>query len=500
MRKLLLFGFLLIVNTLMNAQRPIITKWNTKINNVNSKEITIYTEGAYTYTYIKADDASVTGSGSGNDGITTIDFPQIGEYVVSIKPAGFFKFNSGNYKLIELSQWGDVNWNTNLQYMFSGCYYLKITATDIPNFSNITSMYYMFNQCSALTSIPGMNSWNTSNVTDMTGMFINCSQFNQNIGNWDVSKVNNMSSMFKGASSFNQHIGNWDTSNVTSMYSMFESASSFNQPVGNWNVSNVTNMSHMFSQSYLFNQPIDSWDVSNVTDMSLMFYLTAFNQPIGNWDVGNVEMMTAMFLLAESFNQPLANWNVEKVKNMSYMFGNTSFNQDLGNWNIKSINTTDSQFGASSLQGIFSNSSMDCQNYMKTFKGWAQNPDTPNDQRLSAQGVRYGTDGQIYRDVLINNKGWFISEDLYSETCNSSLAATDIENRGILLYPNPVKDILNFSEEVSNIKITDLSGKIVTQISANGKSVNFANLAKGVYVISAVTKSGGTVSRKIVKE
>ncbi len=80
------------------------------------------------------------------------------------------------------------------------------------------------------------------------------------------------------------------------------------------------------------------------------------------------------------------------------------------------------------------------------------------------------------------------------------MSVMDIDKSNISVYPNPVKGLLNFSEEVSNVKITDVSGRTVKHISATGKSVNVADLAKGTYIISAVTKSGETVSKKIVKE
>lgn len=79
--------------------------------------------------------------------------------------------------------------------------------------------------------------------------------------------------------------------------------------------------------------------------------------------------------------------------------------------------------------------------------------------------------------------------------------ATDEKNLSkINVYPNPVRETLYFSEEVSNIKITDISGRMVKYISTVEKSVNILNLAKGVYIISGTTKSGETVSKKIVKE
>lgn len=69
----------------------------------------------------------------------------------------------------------------------------------------------------------------------------------------------------------------------------------------------------------------------------------------------------------------------------------------------------------------------------------------------------------------------------------------------IQLYPNPVKNLLNFSEEVSNVKITDLSGRIIKQISAKGKTADVSTLPKGVYIITAINKDG-TVNEKFIKE
>lgn len=76
----------------------------------------------------------------------------------------------------------------------------------------------------------------------------------------------------------------------------------------------------------------------------------------------------------------------------------------------------------------------------------------------------------------------------------------DSSNKAISLYPNPVKSIANFSEEVSNIKITDLTGRTVKQIPASAKSVNVATLEKGNYIITGTTKAGNTVTKKLVKE
>lgn len=76
----------------------------------------------------------------------------------------------------------------------------------------------------------------------------------------------------------------------------------------------------------------------------------------------------------------------------------------------------------------------------------------------------------------------------------------DPANKAIVLYPNPVTSIFNLSEEVSNITIADISGRTVKQIPDSAKSVDVSNLENGTYIITATTKAGHTITKKLVKE
>lgn len=105
--------------------------------------------------------------------------------------------------------------------------------------------------------------------------------------------------------------------------------------------------------------------------------------------------------------------------------------------------------------------------------------------------------------------GWFTSYKTVDQwhitrlNTAGTLSVTDADIRkqeGIALYPNPVKQTLYFSEEVSGVRITDLSGKTVARPSGTVTSVETASLEKGVYVVTAITRTGKTVSSKIVKE
>ncbi len=184
----------------------------------------------------------------------------------------------------------------------------------------------------------------TSGITDMSELFMEQTNFNEDIIYWDVSEVEDMSRMFFSAERFNQPIGNWDVSSVISMAAMFE-RSNFNQPIGNWDVSSVTSMGYMFFLSK-FNQPLASWNVSNVSNMEAMFQASPFNQIIENWDVSNVNHMDRMFQ-STKFDQPIEKWDVSNVTNMTAMFWTSEFNQPIGNWDVSSVTKMDQMFYAS---------------------------------------------------------------------------------------------------------------------------------------------------------
>lgn len=88
----------------------------------------------------------------------------------------------------------------------------------------------MFQCCSSLTSLEGLENWNTKNVTNMSCMFFYCtSLININsLRNWNTSNVTNMDQMFQGCSSLTDIsvLKNWNMNNVTNTNYMFDSCSS----------------------------------------------------------------------------------------------------------------------------------------------------------------------------------------------------------------------------------------------------------------------------------
>ena len=89
---------------------------------------------------------------------------------------------------------------------------------------------------------------------------------------------------------------------------------------------------------------------------------------------------------------------------------------------------------------------------------------------------------------------------------NATLGVTEIINsRQLQIYPNPVKDVLNFKLsdglKVESIEIYDLTGKqIAVKNSKLISSVNVSNLAKGNYVLRVKADDGKVHIQKIIKE
>lgn len=386
MKKLYILTVVALVSLSSFAQTaPFITTWSTaNPGGTDNKTITIPASGSYNIAWFEIGGTGYTGTSSGSNTIT-LTFPEPGNYKVEMTPATgpgtpFSAISFGgpdangiadSLKLTGVTQWGDISWS-NMIRAFYHCSNLVITATDIPDLSNVETTSQMFYYCTAIATIPNIASWDVSNVTTMSYMFSNASNFNDNINSWDVGQVVSMYDMFDGATSFNQPLNNWDVSNVTNMSYMFLNAVNFNQPlnnwdvqnvinligtfygatafnqnINNWNVGNVTDMNGTFSNASSFNQPLNSWDVSSVTNMASMFYnASSFNQPLNNWNVSNVQRMDAMFYNAIPFNQDISSWNVSNVTDMTNMFRSTAFNRPLNNWNVSKVTSMGSMFNS----------------------------------------------------------------------------------------------------------------------------------------------------------
>jgi surface protein len=204
------------------ASDDFVTTWKTdNAGTSNSSSITIPTHSGSSYSYqvdwnndqdfLDADETTL------NTGNVTHDFGVAGTYTIRIKglfPRIYFE-NTGDdeAKIIRVDQWGTNPW-TSMELAFTGTPNLRITATDTPNLSGVTSLWGMF-AGSGITTNTAMRNWDTSNVTRIDFMFNVAVNFNEDISGWDTGNITTMTVAINGATSFNQSLANWDMSSVT---------------------------------------------------------------------------------------------------------------------------------------------------------------------------------------------------------------------------------------------------------------------------------------------
>lgn len=248
-------------------------------------------------------------------------------------------------KLMQISHWGTdfthnmLNGSTN----FADCVNMDITASDSPDFSNLT--YINFRGCSSL--VDANNTLNSSTVfgaekISLHKTFENCTSYNNDLTNWNTENVTDMLGTFNGCTVFNGDLSSWNTENVITFRDTFRNTAFNNDSLANWNTENVTSFLSTFYGCSNFNGDITNWRTDSADTLQNMFYsCSAFNRDIntkvradGNlaWDVKAVTDFSAMMCNCSSFNLPISYWNLNESVGVNFYAtfkGCTLFNQDL---------------------------------------------------------------------------------------------------------------------------------------------------------------------------
>lgn len=140
-------------------------------------------------------------------------------------------FSYSGISSINLSKW-DVSKITSLERLFFKCNNLQSLDLHTWDTSSVKSLYWMFRDCNTIKTID-VSGWNTSNVTSMDRMFGECPKLTTIIGldSFDTSKVTQFSVMFISDSSLKElNLSSFDTRNCKQSNSMFD---------GCWNLQTI---------------------------------------------------------------------------------------------------------------------------------------------------------------------------------------------------------------------------------------------------------------------
>jgi hypothetical protein len=216
------------------------------------------TTGTYNYDVDWGDgntDTGVTGT------ITHTFAGGAGTYTVKI--SGTFPriyFNgagaSDAQKLLEIQNWGNIVWGSDVRDSFEGCVNMQLTASDVPNLSGTSQMLNFFNACTIFTGNNSMQNWDVSTIANLNYVFQN-TQFNIDISSWNTNNLQNMRQTFQNTP-FNYDISIWNVSKVATFVQCFFGCS-IDQNLGAWNLKiSGINLSNIFRGS--------SMSTANYTD------------------------------------------------------------------------------------------------------------------------------------------------------------------------------------------------------------------------------------------
>ena len=211
----------------------------------------------------------------GDEALTSLD-------LTNFNPSGstsFIRmfFNCKSLKSVgDLSQWTGSN-ATDVSNMFKDDE--KLASLDLSNFNPNKVQYFssMFEGCTALTSVGDLSQWTGSNATSVSNMFKGNEKLTSlDLSNFNPNKVQYFSSMFNGCSGLTTITGmnSWDVSSAIFMDNMFRGDEKLTSlDLSHFNPNKVQYFSYMFYGCLGLTTitGINSWDVSSAIYMDHMF-------------------------------------------------------------------------------------------------------------------------------------------------------------------------------------------------------------------------------------
>ena len=231
---------------------------------------------------------------------------------------------------------GIENWDTSkatmMDQMFNNCFVLDNLDLKKWNVTNVTNMKNMFRYCHALNNFDA-STWYLPNVGDMAQMFLNCKSLEElDINSWGLGKAWRLYATFGSCGKLKTvNVADWDTASITDMTGAFQFCGSLESiDVSKWDTSNVTSTGHMFRAcTSLTELDISNWNVSKVTSFTAMFQGNGSN---------------AMDMKIKALD--LSKWQPSSVVHMNHMFYGCGqlTEMDVSGWVMPNLYTTSHMF------------------------------------------------------------------------------------------------------------------------------------------------------------
>ena len=257
---------------------------------------------------------------------------------------------------------------TDMYFMFSDC--SSLTSLDLSSFNteNVTNMISMFNKCSSLASLD-LSSFNTKNVTDMYGMFNYCEKLKSiDLSSFNTGKVNVMGSMFQNCTALTTIYASdkFVTTRVVYGTGMFDGCTALKGAI-EYDASKTDHNYANLSNGYFSLKPIIAYAVFDSATGTLTFkydgnkpadaYLMNTGTDLPGWNEKTDKIKKVVFDPSFAGARPtscyswfascrnladiegISNLNTENVTDMSYMFSNciSLDSLDLSSFNTENV-------------------------------------------------------------------------------------------------------------------------------------------------------------------
>ena len=234
----------------------------------------------------------------------------------------------------------DTSMCNNMVYMFNDCFVLNIIGLNTWDISLVTSLNHTFTNCKALSrqkepgstrsiDLDALLSWDVSKIESFNSVFKGWECTSLDISSWVTSAAKEMDYMFENCTNLVTLYGveSLVMDNVTSIYGMFRGCSSL--PVLNlnaWNTGSLEDASNAFENCRaLTTLRITDWNVQNLQNLfSFLSGCRSLTQlDISNWvltSISNLERMCYDCNSLSSFNMNTTYIRDNAVSSMTYMF------------------------------------------------------------------------------------------------------------------------------------------------------------------------------------
>ncbi|MCZ2141370.1 MAG: cellulase family glycosylhydrolase [Bacteroidia bacterium] len=209
-------------------------------------------------------------------------------------------------------------------------------------------------------------------------------------------------------------------------------------------------------------------------------------------DILNADPLKNIIFSAHTYWSAYANMNVTIDNKMNEMINNSQCFVLGEIANLQDNNAC----GDTDISSIYIRVLTDACPAKMGWLSWSYFADCAPNRQATTDG--YFANLTAFGDDLVNNSLY----GLKTSFCATPLQVSEIgnQNNTVLIFPNPAEDILYFSEEISDVKILDVYGRTVIKLLVKDKSVNISGLAKGAYILTAVSAQGKKINRKLIKQ